>query len=261
MPFTLAHPAAVLPLRYLKPLRTAPLFIGAMIPDVPYYLPLIGNGRLMSRADTHSITGSYAIDLPLGIALLVCVVLLREPLTVLLPARARWLCLHALEPFTKGATEWLLAPLAILLGTWTHLVWDSFTHGEGWGVRHFPALGRAVTVGWYTGEIYHVLQYLSSAIGLAIVVLWYRRLRVPPGAQAGDDARLAHAGPALALIAGAALLIGGVEALRYYTHSDGAVYGTLDALFTRGLAWYVLLHLFAGAIVALEHRAVGARPH
>lgn len=152
MPFTLAHPAAVLPLRYLRPLRTAPLFIGAMVPDVPYYLPLIGNGRLMIRADTHSITGSYAVDLPLGIALLVCVVLLREPLTVLLPARARWLCLHALEPFTKSAAEWLLAPLAILLGAWTHLAWDSFTHGEGWGVRHFPALGRAVTVGWYTGR-------------------------------------------------------------------------------------------------------------
>lgn len=93
------------------------------------------------------------------------------------------------------------------------------------------------------------------------MVLWYTRLRVPAGAQAGEDARRAHAGPALALIAGAALLIGGVEALRYYVHSEGAIYGTLDALFTRGLAWYVLLHLFAGAIVALQHRAVGARPH
>ena len=260
MPFTLAHPAAVLPLRYLRPLRTAPLFIGAMVPDVPYYLPFMGNGRPMSRLDTHSLTGSYAIDLPLGIALLVCLVLLREPLTVLLPARARWLCLHALEPFTKSATQWLLAPPAILLGAWTHLVWDSFTHGDSWGVRHFPVLGRTITLGWYTGEIFHVLQYLSSAIGLAIVVLWYARLRVPPGAQVGEDARRAHAGPALALIAGAALLIGGVAALRYYAHYE-AVYGSLDMLFTRGLAWYVLLHLFAGAIVALEHRAVGVRPH
>jgi hypothetical protein len=258
MPFTLAHPAAVLPLRYLK-LRTVPLFIGAIAPDVPYYLPLIGIGRPMSRFDTHNIIGSYAIDLPLGLAMLLCVVLLREPLTVLLPARARWLCRNALEPFRTRASAWLLAPLAILIGSWSHLVWDSFTHGEGWGVRHFPALGRTITIGWYTGEIYHVLQYLSSALGLAIVALWYSRLSAPRGAQAGHDARRAHVGPALALIAAAALLIGGVEALRYYARSDGAIYGTLDTLFTRGLAWYAVLYLFAGAIVTLEHRAVRPR--
>jgi hypothetical protein len=260
MPFTLAHPAAVLPLRYLKPLRTAPLFVGAVVPDLPYYLlPIVGPGKPMTRLDTHSLTGSYAIDLPLGMLLLVCLVLLREPLTVLLPARARWLCLHALEPFRRSATAWLLAPFAILLGAWTHLLWDSFTHGEGWGVRHFPVLADTISVGWYTGEIFHVLQYLSSVVGLAIVAWWYTRLPVPEGVDAGHDARRAHAGPALALIAGAALLIGGVEALRYYAHYEGAIYGTLEVLFTRGLASYALLHLFAGAIVALEHRSVGAR--
>ncbi len=39
MPFTLAHPAAVLPLRRLRLLRTVPLIIGAMTPDMPYFLP------------------------------------------------------------------------------------------------------------------------------------------------------------------------------------------------------------------------------
>jgi hypothetical protein len=32
-------------------------------------------------------------------------------------------------------------------------------------------------------------------------------------------------------------------------------------LLTRGLAWFVLLHLFAGAVVTLEHRANAARQH
>jgi hypothetical protein len=62
------------------------------------------------------------------------------------------------------------------------------------------------------------------------------------------------------LIAGAALLIGGVEAQRYYFHSEGAIYRTLDTLLTRGLAWFALLYLFAGAVVTLEHRAGAARP-
>ena len=260
MPFTLAHPAAILPLRHVRFLRTAPLVIGAVTPDVPYYLPLgFGGHTLRLKPDTHSILGSCTVDVALGLALLMAVVLLREPLTVLLSARGRWLCLAALEPFRRRAREWLLAPLAILIGVWSHLLWDSFTHSEGWAVRHFAALNDTITIGWYTGEIYHLLQYLTSALGLLVLAWWYRRLRVPPGALAGDDSRRAHAGPALLLIAGAAVLIGGVEALRYYSRSEGAIYQTLDVLLTRGLAWFVMLHLFAGAVVTLEHRASAAR--
>jgi hypothetical protein len=257
MPFTLAHPAAILPLRHVRYLRTAPLVIGAIAPDFPYY---VSEGFThMLRVDTHSLTGSYTADLPVGIAMLACIVLLREPLTVLLPARARWLCLHALEPFRRNAAEWLLAPFAILIGVWTHLLWDSFTHGDGWGVRAIPALGEVITIGGYSSEICHILQYLSSAVGLAIVAWWYTRLPVPAAAHVGHDARRAHAGPALLLVVGAALLIGGVEALRYYYHSDGAIYRTIDTLLTRGLAWFVLLDLFAGAIVTLEHRGSAVR--
>ena len=38
MPFTLAHPAAILPLRS-RYLHTMPLILGAMTPDLPYYAP------------------------------------------------------------------------------------------------------------------------------------------------------------------------------------------------------------------------------
>ena len=260
MPFTLAHPAAVLPLRHVRFLRTAPLVIGAVTPDVPYYLPLGPGGHaLRLRLETHSLVSSCTVDLALGLVLLMAAVLLREPLTALLPARARWLTLQALEPFRRRATEWLLAPLAILVGVWSHLLWDSFTHPEGWAVRHFAALSDTVTIGWYTGAMFHLLQYLTSALGLLVIAWWYRRAQVPPGALAGHDSRRAHAGPALLLIAGAALLIGGVEALRYYSRSEGAIYQTLDVLLTRGIAWFVMLHLFAGAVVTLEHRASAAR--
>lgn len=257
MPFTLAHPAAVLPLRYLRPLRTAPLFVGAIVPDLPYYVPFAGGHAL--RFVTHTFTGSYLVDLPLGVVTLACLVLLREPLTVLLPARARWLCLNALEPFRRSAVPWLLAVPAILIGAWTHVLWDSFTHGEGWAVGHVPELTHSLQIGGYRGDLYHILQYVSSVVGLAIVAVWYARLRVPPGALAGEEARRAYAGPALSLIAAAALLVGSVEAVRYYARTAGAVYGTLEALLTHGLTWFVLLHLFAGSIVALEHRAGGAR--
>ena len=262
MPFTLAHPAAVVPLRKIKFLRAAPLVIGAVTPDVPYYLPLGASGRpLRLGLDTHSLVSSFTVDLALGIVLLAGAVLLREPLTALLPPRARWLTVTALEPFRRRFTEWLFAPLAVLIGVWSHLLWDSFTHADGWAVRRIPALNDTVTLGWYRGEIFHILQYLSSAVGLTLLAWWYARLRVPPDVVAVDDSRSARAGPALLLIGAAALLIGGVEALRYYSHSEGAVYQTLDVLLTRGLAWFVMLHLFAGAVVTLEHRAGAAHHH
>jgi len=259
MPFTLAHPAAVLPLRHVRWLYTAPLVIGALTPDAPLYFPEIIREHLR-RVDTHSLVGSYSYDLPLGVALLLCAVLLREPLTVLLPARARALLLNALEPLRRSALAWLLAPPSILLGVWTHLLWDSFTHGNGWAARHIPFLTASVTIGDYTGQVSHILQYLSSAVGLAIVALWYARLPTPAAAHAGQAARRAHAGPALLLIIGASLLIGGVEAERYYARSQGAIYRTTDEFLTRALAWFVLLDLCAGTIVTLEHRAARQPP-
>lgn len=262
MPFTLAHPAAVLPLRYLRYLRTAPLIIGALVPDVPDYLPhsfMEHLRRMDPRLDTHSLACSYSVDLPLGVVLLALAVLLREPLTVLLPARARSLCLHALEPFRGSVRAWLWALPAIYLGILTHLLWDSFTHGNGWAVKHIAFLSRTVVIGSYSGEVCHVLQYLSSVIGLLIVALWYLRLPTPQTAHGAEAARRAHAGPGLLLVIAAALLIGGVEAQSYYARSQGAIYRTLDVLLSSSLAWFVLLEVCAGTVVAFEHRA--ARRH
>jgi hypothetical protein len=259
MPFTLAHPAAVLPLRYLRWLHTAPLVIGAVTPDAVIYFPEVIREHIR-RVDTHTLVGSYLYDLPLGVALLLCVVLLREPLTALLPARARSLCLGALEPFRRSPLAWLTAPPAILLGIWTHLVWDSFTHGNGWAARHIAFLTESVTIGDYTGQVSHILQYLSSAVGLAIVLWWYARLPTPAAAHTGEAARRAHAGPALLLIIGASLLIGGVEAERFYARSQGAIYRTTDEFLTRSLAWFLLLDLCAGTIVTLEQRAARHPP-
>src|SRR6202158_6571916 len=143
MPFTLAHPAAILPLRGMRSLRAVPLIIGAMTPDLPYYVPV---RFVLIRPETHSVTGSFTTCLVLGYAALGCVFLLRRPLTALLSARARWLCLNALAPFSRRALEWALAPVSIILGVWTHLLWDSFTHNDGWMVRQVAALSATVTL-------------------------------------------------------------------------------------------------------------------
>jgi hypothetical protein len=249
MPFTLAHPAAVLPLRGLRWLRTVPLVIGALVPDTSYYLPksigryLVGN---------HSFIGSYTTCLAAGYALLAAVFVLRRPLTALLSARARALCLGALEPFRRNPREWAFAAPAIVLGVWTHLLWDSFTHPDGWMVLRVAALSAPVSIGPYRGTVCDVLQYLSSALGLAVLAAWYWRLPAPLTAPADPHAARSSVGPVLLLVAAAALLIGSVQALEYFARAHH-LYRTLNILLTGSVAWFALLYLVAGVIVTLEH--------
>jgi hypothetical protein len=248
MPFTLAHPAAVLPLRGVRYLRTVPLIIGALVPDLHYYLPWIF-ARFM--ADTHSFEGSVTTDLFSGYLILVIIWLLRRPLTALLSARARWLCLAGLAPFKADRREWLFAPLAILLGVWTHLLWDEFTH-DGWLVHRVAVLSEWVTIGPYTGPVYHVLQYLSSVFGLTVIAIWYLRLRTPPAVKAGPGAARSSALPVLLLIITASAMIGSVLATEFFTRTHN-VYRTLNVLLTHSIAWFAVLYLLAGTILNLEH--------
>ena len=247
MPFTLAHPAAVLPLRGLRYLRMAPLIVGAMVPDLPYYLP---GGIARYVPVTHAFAHSFTVDLALGYALLASLVVLQRPLTALLSARARALCLRALLPFHRPF-EWAFAAPAILLGVWTHLLWDSVTHGDGWMVHRVQALRAPLVIGPYEGTVFHALQYLSSAAGLCVLVLWYGRLPTPAVAS-GPDAARSPAGPVLVLVLAAALLIGGVQGVGNFerTHS---VYRALDVLLIDALTWFAVLYLTAGVVLTLEH--------
>lgn len=252
MPFTLAHPAAVLPLRRLRFLQTVPLIIGSLVPDVPYYFP-DRIGRLFY--DTHTLYGSIIPCVPMGLLLLLSIVLLREPLTVLLSPRVRWVCLNALERFHAQRLHWPLAVPSILIGTWTHIAWDSFTHPGGWTTSRVDALSAPVSLfGWDTA-MNHMLQYLSSLLGLAIVGWWVWRLtsRAPPTAN-GCIVSAPVRRLLLTLICLAAISIGGWEAWRRW---DTATYYHLTyLLLTRMIAWFASLYLAAGLLVSFNRRPV-----
>ncbi|MBV9344805.1 MAG: DUF4184 family protein [Gammaproteobacteria bacterium] len=254
MPFTLAHPAAVLPLRRLRFLRVTPLIIGAVAPDLPYYLP----GNLKAAIpETHEFAHSYSVDLAIGIVTLWVLYVLRRALTALLSARARALILRGLAPYAR-LSQWPWALAAIVLGVWTHLLWDSFTHPNGFMVRRVAALSAPVTLGPYSGPLYHVLQYLSSVFGLTCMAVWYLALRPPPPRSADPHAARSAVVPILVLIGAAALLIGGVQATVHYRQQPGDVYRTINILLTHGLAWFAALYLVAGALITHEQRSEAA---
>jgi hypothetical protein len=183
VPFTLSHPAAVLP--FLRtPLLPAGLVIGSMVPDLPYFLP-VG----IPRALTHSLFGSVTIDLAMGlVAFAVWRFVLRAPLRDFSPRwlRERW------HPDAGGAsvirTIGLLL-MSLLAGIATHQIWDSFTHPDGWVV---------LRVGFLRGQlgsntVAHWAQYASSVGGLLILlawaILWIRRTRPRAGGFAKTSVR------------------------------------------------------------------------
>ncbi len=253
MPFTFAHPAAVLPLRRrFKTLQTVPLIVGSVAPDLPYFFPARINHLML---ETHSFWGSFTMDVPIGMVTLLFGFLFRRPLVALLSPRARVLCLQAVEHFKDQPLHWVLAPFAILIGTWTHLFWDAFTHDNGWVVRRVAALSAPITIGYYTGTLCHVLQYVSSIAGLLILAIWYRRLSTPdvePPAVGALSSSTRTVLLVLVCVAGAA--IGGYRAVLLAIQPSATTYRVIYTLLTRSIEWFAVLYFVVGTFVTFTRK-------
>jgi hypothetical protein len=158
MPFTLAHPAAVLPLRRAGLPLTA-MVAGSAVPDLPQ-LAHFSRARDLS----HSLLGVVTIDLAMGlVAVALWYVVFRRPLVDLAPDPWRT---RLSETVTLSPRTWLLCVPGVIVGAVTHVAWDAFTHEDGWVVERWsPLREKVLDVG-----VYDYAQHSFSAIGLAIVV-------------------------------------------------------------------------------------------
>ncbi|TCC29185.1 DUF4184 family protein [Kribbella sindirgiensis] len=250
MPFTLAHPAAVLPL-VRRPLVASALVAGAVAPDLLYVGPIYRiatqqiNGNFTLTL-THAFTSAFWLDPLLALLLLaVFELVLRRPLTALAPpALAARLPAPGL-PRLPGATLLFWTVVSAVLGALTHVVWDSFTHGDGYFVRQFPNFFRAqVTGAW---DVNRILQYVSTVGGCLVLAIWlyrwYRRTS-PSAATPGVPVWVRY------LVLGALVVFGVVGAVVELGRVDGELAGetavrlVLSGLVSGGLAalaWYVVL--------------------
>lgn len=204
MPFTVSHVAAVLPLKDRGRLRTLPLVIGSMAPDVAM---VVGAPALYDR--THSALGTVTVD-PLVTALLAAawVWWLRAPVVGMLPRGVRLrLPAIAARRWRPGDAWWWY--LSACLGAATHVLIDTFTHDDRAEAVYSGLVDR---VGRLT--VAHWLQYALGVLGLLVlawwVARWYRRTpprRVEPGPLPGWWAPLAWC-----LVVGAALVVGALRA-------------------------------------------------
>ncbi|MEU6239217.1 DUF4184 family protein [Kitasatospora sp. NPDC047058] len=180
MPFTLSHPAAVLPLLRAAgargPLVASALVAGSMAPDVPFFAESLLSGVYGQGGLTHRWWAVPTVDVALaGVLVAGWHGLLRGPLVALLPGRwagaAEALTVRPAGGGAGGAraAAWFAASAAV--GAATHVGWDAFTHEGRLGVRLLPVLERTVA----GLPLYTVLQYGSSALALAALAGWAAR--------------------------------------------------------------------------------------
>jgi hypothetical protein len=157
MAFPLAHPAAVLPFRrWFKWLSFPALVIGSLVPDAGYLLPQLAEF-------SHNFLESMVFGLPAGGLILAAFYALRRPVAVRMPFRLRRSILPACQ--RPLGPVWILV-LSLLIGIWTHVLWDSLTHPDGWVVNQLPILlTPLLQLDGRTAKVCTLLWYSSSIVG------------------------------------------------------------------------------------------------
>ncbi|MCX2738728.1 DUF4184 family protein [Pontibacter anaerobius] len=176
MPFTAAHPAIILPLLRRRWFSATALVIGSMAPDFEYFF------RLRTQSEvSHTLAGLLLFNLP--VTLLLC---------LLFHSTVRDLAVQFLPPYFKKRAlaqtypadwlqylraNWLVVSSSALLGAFSHLFWDSFTHQSLYFVSVLPVLSTVVEIPFidFKIELHRLLQHLSTAVGF-VAILGYVHL-------------------------------------------------------------------------------------
>ena len=170
MAFPLAHPAAVLPLRRFCPrwLCFPALVIGSVGPDLGYLLQAQHVAMF-----SHQVRGSLVFCVPVGLMGMLMFYALRTPAVKLLPGPYQ----RALLPLCRlpRAAPWAVV-ISLWIGAWSHLLWDSWTHKDGWWVQHIPVLqGVVFAMGYHHVRVCLLLWYASSFAGMVWLVLAFEK--------------------------------------------------------------------------------------
>jgi hypothetical protein len=175
MPFTFSHPAIVLPLLKLAPkyVSASAIIMGSMAPDFEYFIRM----RLQQQHG-HSIAGVFYFDLPVAlICLVVFHLFVRDTLIYHLPAFLQKKYQHYIgqDWISYARKNWLVVISSAVIGIFSHLFWDAFTHAPGYFVQFIPFLQQTISVFNVDVPSYDLMQLISTFIGgivLMIYVLW-----------------------------------------------------------------------------------------
>ncbi len=178
MPFTLAHPAILLPLDKSKNFSLTALIAGSMVPDFEFFFQM----REVENIGHHWY-GIPLFDLP--VAVLSCYAfhnLLKHLLVINLPAsyRNKFIATLSFNWNTYASVNKLKVFLSLLVGVLSHITWDAFTHSDGFFVVLMPVLSDQITIAGNQVPVYFLLQIFSSIVGMGVV---YRAIKKMPPHQ------------------------------------------------------------------------------
>ncbi|MFC9542821.1 DUF4184 family protein [Lysinibacillus sp. NPDC056959] len=167
MPLTFAHPAAVLPFtRKSKYINFSAMVLGSMAPDFEYFL----RGQPIGEIG-HTYTGFFLFNLPLVVMIY-----------FMYHRMIRLNVIHHLPNFLQDTSSYKVAGrkkwktvifcYSALFGMLTHVVWDSFTHTNGFMVRNFPTLTYTFNLYGYQIPIYKFLQHGSTLLGISLIIVY-----------------------------------------------------------------------------------------
>ena len=168
MPFTLAHGVAARPLWHGsgRCLPLSGIVVGSFAPDLEYLAHLD-----TERTIGHTLGGVFLLDLPLALVLLALWHgLIKQPVAALFSPRLRPPVDQSPFPF-RPLGRFGLVVASVLVGIAGHLLWDGFTHRDGFVTTRFWLLEEAIG----RPHVYDLLNYASTALGLALLGWWWWR--------------------------------------------------------------------------------------
>jgi hypothetical protein len=172
MPLTIAHPAIVIPFRKFGDgwFSVSALIIGSMSPDFEYLITF----QLQDKI-AHSSIGVLFFCLPIGL-LIYCLYhgIIRVKLIQNLPMilKSRFVYAENFEWKKYLQQRWFIVLYSLIIGAFSHLFWDSFTHDHRFFVEQIPIL-KSKIAGF---PVYKIVQHGSTFVGLLVILLAVYRL-------------------------------------------------------------------------------------
>ena len=177
MPFTMAHVVLARPLWRTagRRLPLSGIVVGSVAPDLEYLAHLD-----TERTIGHMLHGVFLLDLPLALVLLALWHgLIKGPVAALVSPRLRPPI--DTSPFAFGpAGRFGLVVASILTGVAGHLLWDGFTHRDGFITTRVGLLQEAIG----RPHVYDLFNYASTVAGMLLLGWWWWRAVEARGAGA-----------------------------------------------------------------------------
>jgi hypothetical protein len=177
MPFTPAHSAIVLPFISSRYFSATGLIAGSVAPDFEYFIRMSVEGE-------HTLYGLFYFDTPVALALAVLFhLVIKKSFITNLPAffRHRFYCALPFNFLKYLKKHYIIVLMSILMGAFSHILWDSFTHGDGYFAQRLDIYDKTyMTFFGIRYPLFFALQHISTLVGLSAIIAFIISLKPQP---------------------------------------------------------------------------------